>query len=264
MNDTPEPPARILPELERQLHSGLEVELILNCIGTAGAGKSTFLAGAHQELGYSNIGARIMRGRPRNLSGLMSNRLKGVTRSNATVRDVDQMEVYGITQERLVRMELYAPGSHYCARDLTHPEDAAAYFLDAYFLQRVLSLIEKEAINFFPFQDFGGRHPAGYVPKLEMKKVKVQFDQMPEVFKGTEIGIIIESLLCVQENLVALKERGVPVIGIQTYPSENQGGLSLPVGAAFADGIFNTLIKTYFEYLKENGFPNYSIGGGTL
>ncbi|MBI2575752.1 hypothetical protein HYV84_00940 [Candidatus Woesearchaeota archaeon] len=261
MSDTLEGRTNIEGELERQLHPGIDGALALNCIGTVGAGKSTFLAGVHQELGYSNIGARIKRGRPMHVTSFYGAHAFGrTTRSNATLYQVDQMEVYGQISGGFVKIHLLAPGSHSSATRLAMPEDAAAFFLDLSLYERVVSIIRGgEPLEFFPFRETMGVHPAWDVRgRGEKKSVVERFAQMPGVFKRMELGVVIESLLCAQENLVALTERGVPVIGIQTYPSENQGGLSLPVDAALADKGFNTLIGNYLAYLEKKDFPNYN------
>ncbi len=256
MSDTLEHGVAVMEELGRQSAPGIDGAITLNCIGTIGAGKSTFLAGVHQELGYSSVGVHIERGRSMNLAELMGHRLKGITRGSATVGKVDRMAVYGRTSNGIVKMQLCAPGSHSTARQLSVPEDAVAFFLDLMLYQRTVDLLQKrEPIEFFPFRGFRGRHPAGHTRRSEAENVEQEYAQMPEVFKRTEIGVVVESLLCAQEYLTAVLQRAIPIVGIQTYPSQDQPSQNGPMDAAIADGGFNRLIERYMGYIEKKGFP---------
>jgi hypothetical protein len=134
--------------------------------------------------------------------------------------------------------------------------EGVAFFLDMALYYRAAGLLSlSRETEFFPFRQFEGRHPAGHCAVGERTGIEAKYAQMPEVFKRSEIGVTIESLLCAWDYMSSMLERGVPLIGVRTYSSSDQYRGPASFNSAMVDTVFNNLISRYLDHLEQKGFP---------
>ena len=258
-------------------------------IGSAGAGKSTFISGVHRVLGY---GLRGMTTHKEAHEGwrrgkIITNSMHGINRSNATHRDFDKFSVYGVVPAGVVEVQLYAPGGHRKSRLPEEQSATSAYFLDGSLVQRAkLVNTSCDDFEFFPLKENRGayfqieeRLSYGQMSSGFMDRVRTEYEKALkgcviycdpkkpklrgiryaickafglEIFKEDELGITIETLLDSQLRLDEKTSAGIPVMGIATRDLSE--GNSEP-GLINPEEVLNGLVKRYNQYLKQKGYP---------
>jgi hypothetical protein len=136
-----------------------QTPIAVDFIGSAGAGKSTYLSAVHRVLGYGLRGIKIERDVHQDWRAgkIIGNSMRGINRTNATHASCDSLQIYGWTPEGTIALTFFAPGGH---RDSVLPEQqtsASVYFLDLELLNRARDVVKQDSnFEFFPFKDNGG------------------------------------------------------------------------------------------------------------
>jgi len=137
-------------------HNSIEIDFL----GSAGAGKSSYLSAMHRVLGYNLRGIKINRdvNRDWRAGEIIINSMKGINRSNATHISFDSLSVYAhIPQQGIVSVNFYAPGGHRASLLPKKDPAASVYFVDLELIRRAQEVIQQDDdFEFFPFKDNHG------------------------------------------------------------------------------------------------------------